>query len=226
VGTNYQHLARDKYMLAEYARDHDLIDKWEGPRIKIRAAAKNSKTLLRMIRQAKLKPFRTTPVYKNGHKVPRTINKLWTWIESIITNNTKWADAEKLEKNQLFEYETFDDRGHRSSNRAPDGYKKINLHFVYDVKHDGRFKARVVAGGHLTETPVESIYSGVVSLRGIRIVTFIAELNNLKVWQTDIGNAYLEAYTNEKVYVIAGPEFGELEGHIFVIRKGLVWFEN
>ena len=46
-------------------------------------------------------------------------------------------------------------------------------------------------------------------------------MNNLKVWQTDIGNAYLEAYTNEKVYVIAGPEFGELEGHIFVIRKAL-----
>ena len=138
-----------------------------------------------------------------------------------INGNTKWADAEKLEKNQLFEYETFDDRGHRSSNRAPDGYKKINLHFVYDVKHDGRHKARVVAGGHLTETPLESIYSGVVSLRGIRIVTFIAELNGLDVWQTDIGNAYLEAYTNEKVYVIAGPEFGELEGHIFVIRKAL-----
>ena len=211
--------AGDKYMLAEYARDHDLIDKWEGPRMKIRAAAKNGKTLLRMIRQAKLKSFRTTPVYKNGHKVPR--NHQQAMDLDRINNNTKWADAEKLEKNQLFEYETFDDRGHRSSNRAPDGYKKINLHFVYDVKHDGRFKARVVAGGHLTETPVESIYSGVVSLRGIRIVTFIAELNNLKVWQTDIGNAYLEAYTNEKVYVIAGPEFGELEGHIFVIRKAL-----
>jgi len=37
-----------------------------------------------------------------------------------INGNTKWADAEKLEKNQLFDYETFDDRGHRSSNRAPD----------------------------------------------------------------------------------------------------------
>ncbi|MDG2405369.1 MAG: aminotransferase class III-fold pyridoxal phosphate-dependent enzyme, partial [Paracoccaceae bacterium] len=31
----------------DYARDHDLIDKWDGPRMKIRAAAKNSKTLLR-----------------------------------------------------------------------------------------------------------------------------------------------------------------------------------
>ena len=206
-------------MLAEYARDHDLIDKWETSRMKIRAAAKNSKTLLRMIKQAKLKSFRTAPVYKNGHKVPR--NHQQAMELDRINDNTKWADAEKLEKNQLFEYETFDDRGHKSSSAAPGGYKKINLHFVYDVKHDGRFKARVVAGGHLTETPVESIYSGVVSLRGIRIVTFIAELNNLKVWQTDIGNAYLEAFTNEKVYLIAGPEFGELEGHIFVIRKAL-----
>jgi len=38
----------------------------------------------------------------------------------------------------------------------------------------------------------------------------------------DVGSAYLEAYTKEKVYFIAGPEFGpELEGHTFVIVKAL-----
>ena len=44
-----------------------------------------------------------------------------------------------------------------------------------------------------------------------------------ETWQTDIGNAaYLEAKTeDEKVYVTAGPEFGEKEGHIFVIDKAL-----
>jgi len=42
--------AGDKYMLAEVARDHGLLDKWESPRMKIRAAAKNSKMLLRMIK--------------------------------------------------------------------------------------------------------------------------------------------------------------------------------
>ena len=132
------------------------------------------RTKLTMVKQAKLTSFRTAPVYKNGHKVPRNHQQAMDLDQ--INGNTKWADAEKLEKNQLFEYKTFDDHGHKSSSTAPSGYKKINLHFVYDVKHDGRFKARVVAGGHLTETPVESIYSGVVSLRGIRIVTLIAEL--------------------------------------------------
>ena len=55
---------------------------------------------------------------------------------------------------------------------------------------------------------------------------FLAELNGLKIWQTDVGNAYLEAKTDEKVYVIAGPEFGEKEGHVFIIRKALYPWEN
>eukprot|EP00957_Ditylum_brightwellii_P031038 2352072-Ditylum_brightwellii.AAC.1 len=59
---------------------------------------------------------------------------------------------------------------------------------VYAVKHDGRHKSRIVAGGHLTDAPVESVYSGVVSLRGVRLVIFLAELNGLKVYQTDVGN--------------------------------------
>jgi Reverse transcriptase (RNA-dependent DNA polymerase) len=92
---------------------------------------------------------------------------------------------------------------------------------VFDVKHDGRHKARLVADGHLTDVPINSVYLGVVSLRGFRLGLFLAELNGLQLWATDIGNAYLEAYTTEKVYIIAGPKFGEREGHILVISKAL-----
>ena len=52
---------------------------------------------------------------------------------------------------------------------------------VYDVKHGGRHKSRLVAGGHLTDTPIESVYSGVVSLRSLRLVIFLAELIGLEV---------------------------------------------
>ena len=79
----------------------------------------------------------------------------------------------------------------------------------------------MVAGGHLTPDPIESIYSGVVSIRSLRLVIFLAKLNNLEVWGADIGNAYLEAKTKEKLYAVAGPEFEELEGHILVIYKAL-----
>ena len=48
-----------------------------------------------------------------------------------------------------------------------------------------------------------------------------AELNKLLLWGGDVGNAYLEAPTREKLYIIAGPEFGELQGHILIIYKAL-----
>ena len=92
---------------------------------------------------------------------------------------------------------------------------------MYDVKHVGRHKARLVAGGHLIDTPLESVYSGAVSLRSVCIVAFIAELNDLDLWATDIGNAYLEAYTSELVCIIAGPEFGDLGGCLLIIIKAL-----
>jgi hypothetical protein len=90
------------------------------------------------------------------------------------------------------------------------------VHTIFDVKHNGRHKARVVANGNLTDMPLEYIYSGVVSLRGLRTCIFLGELNNMIPWATDIGNAYLEAKTTEKVCIKAGPEFGELQGNPFL----------
>ena len=82
-------------------------------------------------------------------------------------------------------------------------------------------KARCVGNGHLTDIPICSVYSGDVSLCGHWIGAFLSELTDLEMWSTNIGNAYLEAYTSKKLYIIAGPEFGELESHILIISKAL-----
>ena len=50
---------------------------------------------------------------------------------------------------------------------------------------------------------------------------FLAKLNGLSIYSTDVGNAYLEAKTKEKLCIVAGPEFGELEGHLLIINKAL-----
>ena len=89
------------------------------------------------------------------------------------------------------------------------------------MKHDDRPKARLVADGSLTPNPVENIYSGVVSLRYLMLVIFLGELNNLELWGADIGNAYLEAYTLEKLFIIASPEFEELDSFILIFNKAL-----
>jgi hypothetical protein len=68
---------------------------------------------------------------------------------------------------------------------------------------------------------VKDVYSGVVSLRSLRLVIFLAKLNDLELWGVDIGNAYLEARTDKKVFIVAGAEFGKCEGHILIIYKAL-----
>jgi hypothetical protein len=68
----------------------------------------------------------------------------------------------------------------------------------------------------LTPTPDNTYYSA-VSLSSMRISIAAAELNELDIMVGDVSSAYLEAYTQEKMCFIDGPEFGPLEGHLLVI---------
>ena len=104
---------------------------------------------------------------------------------------------------------------------APKDHQKIREHFVFDVKHSGKFKARLVADGHLTKETNETVYSGVVSLTNLRLTMFLAEFNDLQLCGADVANAYLQALTKEKLYIVAGPEYEELQGHVLVMYKAL-----
>ena len=84
----------------------------------------------------------------------------------------------------------------------PEGYHKIKVHLVFAVKFDGRYKARLRADGYLTPEPIDNISSGVVYLRSPRPGIFPGKLNNIVIWRADIGNAYLEAITDEKLYIV------------------------
>ncbi|MGH7974027.1 MAG: reverse transcriptase domain-containing protein [bacterium] len=104
---------------------------------------------------------------------------------------------------------------------VPVGYKWIPCHWVFDVKMDFTRKARLVAGGHVTDPPATITYSSVVSRDSVRIAFLIAALNDLDVLVADIGNAYLNASTIEKVYTTAGKEFGSKAGYSVLIVRAL-----
>ena len=53
------------------------------------------------------------------------------------------------------------------------------------------------------------------------MVVFLSQLNDLEIWGADVGNAYLEAYTDEKLCIIAGQEFKKLQGHLLIMGKAL-----
>jgi hypothetical protein len=155
--------ADDPVSCAIYARENGLLDKPGWKRFK--HIAKQEKKFTRMVNQAKLTSYNTAPRYKYGFEVPRTYEEALRLDKR--NGNTKWADAAKFELTQIDDYHTFIDKGHHTKVKAPAGYKKIRVRLIFDVKHDGRHKARLVADGHLTDIPLELVYSGVVSLRGL-----------------------------------------------------------
>ena len=66
-----------------------------------------------------------------------------------------------------------------------------------------------------------TVYSTTVKSISVKLLHVIAHKHNLKQLCGDVGNAYVNAYTAERVYAIAGPEFGEKEGSVVIVRKAL-----
>jgi hypothetical protein len=103
--------------------------------------------------------------------------------------------------------------------KAPPDWHKASGHIVFDVKMDFTGKAHLVKDGHKTPDSLTSSFSGVVSCDSICISLTHAALIGLSVLGTIIRNAYLQAPSSEKHFIICGLEFGiENEGHVGLIR--------
>jgi hypothetical protein len=170
----------------------------------------------RIIAKVKSKYWQRT--HKYGIKIPKTVHEAIKFDKE--NGNTLWWDAIIKEmKNVMPAFERWEGK----ESELPPGFQKIKCHFIFDIKMGENFrrKARLVANGNETETPAALTYSSVVSRDSVRIALLIASLNELEVLACDIQNAYLTADCREKIYIIAGPEFGSLEGSIMIIRKAL-----
>jgi hypothetical protein len=86
--------------------------------------------------------------------------------------DTNWSDANRAELNLLDEFEAFQDCREFTEEKASalksKGYQYIKLMMVYDVKHDGRYRAHLVAAGNMTRPGCDS-YSSVVSFRTLHL---------------------------------------------------------
>jgi len=115
----------------QYAREKNLLDLDGWKRFK--GIARRDKKLLWMVNQAKLRSYCMAPCYKYGYEVPHDYNNAIKLDK--CNGNIKWQDSTALEMSQLHEYKTFKDLG--KGGKLPGGYRKICVHLVFDVKHDG-----------------------------------------------------------------------------------------
>ena len=216
--------ADDPVTCATYAKENDLlhIEGWK----RFRNLVKRDNTLARAMMQSNLREVRRSSKYMFGYLLPKSYEEAFEF--DIESNNTKWADATRDEMDCIKEQQVFTKRQrekwdpqHKRILNAPPKHQKIRVNLIFAMKYNGKHMARLVADGSLTPEPTENIYSGVVSLRHLRLVIFLGELNNLEQWGADIGNAYLDAHTQEKLFIIGGAEFEELQEFILIFNKAL-----
>ena len=176
---------------------------------------KDNHRLVQLARAYKAK-IDSGPKYKFGTEVARNTRHAIN-LDKANGNNI-WKEATETELKQINEYETF-----RLPTEDDDisEYQMIPYHMIYDVKFDGRRKARLVAGGNWTVTPKEDIYSGVIGMDSVRLAFALAAMHDLDVCAADVGNAFLYGKTKEKVMIKAGPEFGDYAGKTLIVDKGL-----
>ena len=128
--------ADDPVSCAVYAKENGLLDTPGWRRFK--TLAKRDQHRIQMVNKAKLKSYSRTPRFKFGNQIPHD------HVEAMLLDrkngNAKWAEAEAQEMESFQEFGVFKDIG--KGVKPPEGYKKVKLITVYDVKHDGRHKTR------------------------------------------------------------------------------------
>lgn len=197
---------------AEYSKSRDIHNEpafaWWVPHV-----LKKKKIII-----AKIKSAYWQTTHKYGMKIPKTVQEALA-IDKENGDTLWWDSIIKEMDNVRIAFEEWK----RKEADIPKGYQKIRCHLIFDIKLSENFrrKARFVAGGHTTSAPSSITYSSVVSRDSVRIALTIAALNDLKVVSCDIQNAYLTAPCREKIYTIAGPEFGSDEGSIMIVKRAL-----
>ena len=130
---------------------------------------------------------------KFGITVPRTADEAFALDRENV--NHFWLKTIQKEMNNIQIAFKFLDPGEQ----PPPGLKKSSCHLIFDVKFDLIRKTRYVAGGHFTRVPAAMTFASVVSRDNVRIMFLVATLNCLDIKICDVGNAYLNTETREKV---------------------------
>ena len=74
-------------------------------------------------------------------------------------------------------------------------------------------------GNFTGDLPSDFNYAPVVSLDHIWILFLLAIMKKLDILMTGISCAFLQSKCKEKIYTVAGREWGEEEGKILVLLK-------
>jgi len=90
---------------------------------------------------------------------------------------------------------------------------------VFNVKDDGRKRARLVAKGfsQVEGLDFNQIFSPVVRFETVRLILAMAALNNWKAYGLDVRNAYLYGELHKEIYMEQPEGFRVKDKESFVL---------
>ena len=173
----------------------------------------NLRRLSKNARNSKLKQRE-----KFGIKIPNNVRE--ALILDRINKNNLWSMAMAKEMGALNHMKCF--KYYPGHHKFDTSYQYAPLRMIFDIKkEDFRRKARLVAGGHVINATMFESYSSVVQTKSLRLLETIALNEGLKIVTADIGNAFIQAPTKEKIWTRCGSEFGDRAGCVAEIQKAL-----
>ena len=154
-----------------------------------------------------------------GVQIPKTVEAALRMDQE--NGDNLWQEAIKKEMDALQELDTFKICPSSHKFKNADGWQYAPLRMIFEVKRDLRRKARLVIGGHVTDATGYDTYASTIRTENVRLLVYLIVRGPLSVLVVDIGNAYLNALTPEKIFTRCGPEFGNDAGKTAVIYKAL-----
>ena len=94
--------------------------------------------------------------------------------------------------------------------KPTDDYQYAPLNLIFEVKPDLTRKARLVIMGNVVDPRGLATRATVVKGISVRLLSLIAHRDGLTELCGDIGKAFIQADTKEKIYTRCGPEFGKI----------------
>jgi hypothetical protein len=103
-------------------------------------------------------------------------------------------------------------KDHSPNTRLGHGLQFGSMHMIFDIKTDGRFKAQLCVRGNVLDCSAHTTYSSTIRDVSVCLLMVIAAQNGLHMVTIDVTNALCTGPKVEKVWSIAGKEFGNKEG--------------
>ena len=139
-----------------------------------------------------------------------------------LHNDNFWANAIAKEIKNLEKLHTFKYYSPNKRFRKEDDWQYAPSQMIYEVKQqDLRRKARLVIGGHVIYSSMHTTYSSNIQSISVRLIMLIAAKTELNLMAADVANAFVTAPCWEKIWTVAGPEFGPKQGSVIRINRAL-----